>query len=90
MDAQSVAIARALAIVITAGSLAPLSATAQVSAPTTSSVPRTPDGHPDLQGVWDFGSVTALERPAALAGKEFLFVCLPLKMREGTVIRSSP
>ena len=29
-------------------------------------------GAPNLQGVWDFGSVTALERPAALAGKEFL------------------
>ena len=72
MDAQPVAIVRALAIVIAAGSLAPFSATAQPSAPNTSSVPRTPEGHPDLQGVWDFGSVTALERPAALAGKEFL------------------
>ena len=72
MDAQPVAIVRALAIAIAAGSLAPFSATAQPSAPNTSSVPRTPDGHPDLQGVWDFGSVTALERPAALAGKEFL------------------
>ena len=72
MDAQPVAIVRALAIVIAAGSLAPFSATAQPPAPNTSSVPRTPEGHPDLQGVWDFGSVTALERPAALAGKEFL------------------
>jgi hypothetical protein len=31
-----------------------------------------PDGKPDLQGVWDFGSVTPLQRPRALAGKEFL------------------
>ena len=51
MDAQPVAIVRALAIVIAAGSLAPFSATAQPSAPNTSSVPRTPEGHPDLQGV---------------------------------------
>ena len=72
MNAQPVAIVRALVIVIAAGLLAPFSATAQSSAPNTSSVPRTPDGHPDLQGVWDFGSVTALQRPAALAGKEFL------------------
>ena len=72
MEAQPVAIVRALTIVLAAGSLAPFSATAQPSAPNTSSVPRTLDGHPDLQGVWDFGSVTALERPAALAGKEFL------------------
>jgi hypothetical protein len=33
---------------------------------------RTPDGQPDLQGVWVFGnSPTPLERPSALAGKEF-------------------
>ena len=34
--------------------------------------PRTPDGHPDLQGIWDFRSATPLERPAQFAGKEFL------------------
>jgi hypothetical protein len=33
---------------------------------------RTADGHPDLQGTWDFRTVTPLERPAELAGKEFL------------------
>ena len=32
--------------------------------------PRTPDGQPDLQGVWDFRTVTPMERPADLAGKE--------------------
>jgi hypothetical protein len=35
-------------------------------------MPRTPWGDPDLQGVWNNGTVTPLERPAALAGKEFL------------------
>ena len=35
-------------------------------------VPRTPDGRPDLQGVWDFRTITPLERPEELAGKEFL------------------
>src|SRR5580704_9209042 len=34
--------------------------------------PRTVDGQPDLQGIWDFRTVTPLERPAELAGKEFL------------------
>jgi hypothetical protein len=34
-------------------------------------VPRTPDGHPDLQGVWDNSTLTPLERPADLADKEF-------------------
>lgn len=34
--------------------------------------PRTPDGQPDLQGVWDFRNVIPLERPAQYADKEFL------------------
>jgi len=33
---------------------------------------RTPDGQPDLQGIWTNGTLTPLERPAELAGKEFL------------------
>ncbi len=33
--------------------------------------PRTPDGHPDLQGIWTNATITPLERPANLAGKEF-------------------
>ena len=32
-------------------------------------VPRTPDGKPDLQGVWTNATLTPLERPAAMAGK---------------------
>jgi hypothetical protein len=35
-------------------------------------LPRTPDGQPDLQGVWDYRTATPLERPAEFAGKEFL------------------
>ena len=35
-------------------------------------VPRTPWGHPDLQGVWDNGTTTPLERPAEFGGREFL------------------
>ena len=33
---------------------------------------RTVDGRPDLSGVWDFRTVTPLERPAELADQEFL------------------
>ena len=32
---------------------------------------RTPDGQPDLQGVWTNNSVTPLQRPKEVAGKEF-------------------
>ncbi len=35
------------------------------------SPPRTPDGHPDLQGFWYFGSATPLERPKEFEGKVF-------------------
>jgi len=34
--------------------------------------PRTPDGHPDFQGIWSNATVTPLERPEKLAGKAFL------------------
>ena len=32
---------------------------------------RTADGKPDLQGTWSFATLTPMERPANLAGKEF-------------------
>ena len=35
-------------------------------------VPRLADGHPDLQGTWDFRSATPLERPARFEGREFM------------------
>ena len=38
----------------------------------TSNPPHTADGQPDLQGVWTNSTLTPLERPAELAGKEFL------------------
>jgi hypothetical protein len=36
------------------------------------SAARTSWGDPDLQGTWDFTTITALERPAQFAGREFL------------------
>ena len=48
-----------------------LSALVVASASAQKALPRTPDGHPDLQGVWDNSTLTPLERPAALSHKEF-------------------
>lgn len=48
--------------------LAALSAGAWCQTP---AVARTPDGHPDLQGIWTSASVVPLERPVELKGKEF-------------------
>jgi len=51
-------------------------ATAPVGAQTSKAapkpVPKTAWGKPDLTGIWDFRTITPLERPASQANKEFL------------------
>src|SRR5467141_4463911 len=49
--------------------LVPLAVFAQTAKSWTP--PKTPDGRPDLQGIWTNATLTPLERPAELAGKEF-------------------
>ncbi len=39
---------------------------------TTSPVPRTEWGAPDVGGVWDYNTLTPLDRPSELKGREFL------------------
>ena len=51
--------------------LAPLAAAGQ-AAPGARGTWRTAWGDPDLQGIWDFRTITPMERPSELAGKEFL------------------
>jgi len=41
-------------------------------APQGWTVPRTPDGHPDLQGIWTNATITPLQRPDAFANKPTL------------------
>ncbi len=43
-----------------------------VPADAQSAVPRTAWGEPDLQGIWDFRTITPLQRPKELADQEFL------------------
>ena len=45
--------------------------TAPAAKTATWNLPRTPDGQPDLQGIWNNGTVTPMERPADLVNKEF-------------------
>jgi len=51
-------------------SIVPRHAAAQTESAWT--VPRTPDGRPDLQGAWSFATITPLQRPSADAGRERL------------------
>jgi hypothetical protein len=63
---------RVVGLVLATVSLTPSPVVAQTTKATkTWAPPRTPDGHPDLQGIWDFRTATPLERPSAFAGKEF-------------------
>ena len=39
-----------------------------------SAVLRSPDGHPDLSGIWEHNAATPLERPDELAGRAVLTV----------------
>ena len=67
----------ALAVAIALVSLAQVPMVGQAPTPAgtkpkTWTPPRAPDGHPDLQGVWDFRTITPLERPGELGGKQVL------------------
>jgi hypothetical protein len=62
--------APALAIALAA--LAAVTLAGQSRASETRTLPRTPWGDPDLQGVWSIATITPFERPGTLAGKEVL------------------
>ncbi len=52
-----------------------------------STLPRTPWGAPDLQGVWNYGTMTPLERPPQWAGKEVLTLAEAEAFEKQTVER---
>src|SRR4029077_950659 len=66
----------ALAVVVGVASLAPVRVAGQdrsaaSTAAKTWTPPRIPDGQPDLQGIWDYRTITPLERPKELGTKAF-------------------
>ena len=67
----------ALVTIVAIGCLVPVPASGQNQVQSDAdgaqgwTLPRTPDGRPDLQGYWTTQTFTALERPEHLAGKEF-------------------
>jgi hypothetical protein len=76
---ESLCVAAALAAVAILLSVAPTPLAGQTpgnaapaGTPGASAVPKTPWGHPDLQGIWLDEFDTPLERPARYANKEFL------------------
>ena len=64
-------VVRKIALLLALALLIPVAVAGQRTAKTWTP-PRTPDGHADLQGLWDFRSATPLERPTRFAGREFM------------------
>jgi len=86
---------RAVAILVAALPLA-ISAAGQVATAAgktvavSKAVPRTPWGVPDLQGVWNYSTITPLERPSELAGKEVLTEQEAAEFEKQTLERRNP
>ena len=66
MSRRALVSVRAVAMVVAVVALGAMPAVAQ------DGVPRTAWGHSDLQGIWDFRSITPLERPEVLGDRAFL------------------
>ena len=71
MNEKTIVLATILLLAV-AGSLTARQAPSKTAPNKAAGTPRTPWGHPDLQGIWDNHSITPMERPARFAGREFL------------------
>src|SRR5215203_624525 len=85
---------RALASVSIAAVVAALAlgTAAPVAAQTSKApkpAPKTSWGKPDLTGLWDFRTITPLERPANMADREFLTAAEAAKLEQETIERNA-
>ena len=62
---------RGLAALFTVVAVVLLAPAGVAGQPAAADTPRTPWGEPDLQGVWDYRTITPLQRSSELAGQEF-------------------
>ena len=53
----------------------------------TAKIPRTRDGHPDLQGIWTNSTMTQLERPEQFAGKQTLTEAEATAYEKSTIVQ---
>jgi hypothetical protein len=67
--------------------LVPIAALSQNARPKGWTVPRTPDGHPDLQGIWTNSTMTQLERPEQFAGKATLTEDEAVAYEKSTIVQ---
>src|SRR2546421_4152628 len=74
---------------VPAAGQAPSSASKAAGGGKSWTAPHTPDGAPDLQGIWNTATITPLERPKGLGTKEFYtdeeYAKLTARARQGDV-----
>src|SRR5882762_855670 len=71
MKHRFIAATAAWIFILPAVAPAPAAGQSRPAAPAKWISSRTPDGRPDLQGIWTNATITPFERPRELAGKEY-------------------